>query len=83
MPRMDTARTLRYQQLDLVPDQLFPPVSEQLLGLGIDLDDRSILLNEHPSIGERFQQIAGEGCQRSRWLWARRPIDPDLEAAAP
>jgi hypothetical protein len=71
---LGTAITLRYQQLDLVPDHLFPPVSEQLLGLEIDLDDRSILLNDHQSMGERFQQIAD---RTDDWHIARTRHTPD------
>src|SRR5579872_5627417 len=57
MAVMLPAVTLGDQHFDLLADQILASVSEQLLRLGVNLDDVAIAIDRHNSVGQRFQQI--------------------------
>jgi len=51
MAGMHTAKTLRHQNLHLLPEKLFPRVAEQTLRLGVDQNDLAGAVGDDHGVG--------------------------------
>ena len=58
MFRMTSAKALRYEALNLSPEQLLPVVTEYFLRLDVDQHNLTLCGCCHDGIGRRFEQTS-------------------------
>ncbi len=75
---MIAPESLRHQQLNALPQQIFSRISKQLLHLRVDQDDLSLLIHHHHCIWSCFQQLSEfafrhDGLGRRAQILLRQP----------